>query len=102
MEWLILFVFGLAIGSFLNVVALRYDGERSLFDAGPVSGRSYCPHCGRTLRWFELVPLVSFIMQGAKCRRCHAPISFQYPLVELISGLVFVFVPWHIMSAAGT
>ncbi|MDR3582451.1 MAG: prepilin peptidase [Candidatus Pacebacteria bacterium] len=101
MFWLILFVFGLAIGSFLNVVAGRYDGERSLFAAGPISGRSYCPHCKRTLRWFELVPVVSFIMQGGKCRRCHAPIGLGYPAAEIISGLIFVFVPWRIMILSG-
>jgi prepilin signal peptidase PulO-like enzyme (type II secretory pathway) len=101
MFWIILFVFGLAIGSFLNVVAGRYDGERSLFAAEPISGRSYCPHCKQTLRWFELVPLVSFLMQGGKCHRCKTQISFQYPIAELISGFIFVFVPWHIMTIAG-
>jgi prepilin signal peptidase PulO-like enzyme (type II secretory pathway) len=85
----------------LNVVAERYNGERSLFAAEPIGGRSYCPHCKRTLRWFELVPLASFIMQGGKCRRCKAPIGFHYPIAELISGLVFAFVPWHIMTIAG-
>lgn len=101
MLWLILFVFGLAIGSFLNVVAGRYDGERSLFAAEPISGRSHCPHCKRTLRWFELIPLVSFIMQGGKCRRCRASISFQYPVAEMISGFIFIFVPWHILTISG-
>lgn len=101
MFWLILFVFGLAIGSFLNVVAGRYDGERSLFNPAPISGRSYCPHCKRTLRWFELVPLVSFIIQGGKCRRCAAPIGFQYPVAELISGLIFMLVPLRILAVSG-
>src|ERR1035437_5082629 len=99
---IILFVFGLAIGSFLNVVAGRYDGERSLFAAAPISGRSHRPHCKQTLRWFELVPLVSFMMQGGKCRRCKAPIRFHYPVAEIISGLIFVFVPLRIMTIAGT
>lgn len=103
MIWLILFVFGVAIGSFLNVVALRYDGTRFLLDRHALGGRSHCPHCGETLRWFELVPLVSFMMLGARCARCKAPISFQYPVVELFSGLIFALVPWRIaVFAAGT
>lgn len=104
MPWLILFVFGLAIGSFLNVVAVRYDGGETapLFSPRAIGGRSHCPHCGRTLRWFELVPLASWILQGGRCRSCGAGISFQYPLAELVSGLIFVFVPWRIFAIAGT
>ena len=90
---IILFVFGAAIGSFLNVVATRYDGERFLFSAEMIGGRSHCTHCGKTLRWFELVPLLSFIIQGGRCRRCKARLSFQYPAVELISGFIFMTVP---------
>lgn len=92
----ILFVFGLAVGSFLNVLALRYDGEHFLFDPRVIGGRSHCPHCSRTLRWFELVPVISFLIQGGKCRNCKAKISWQYPLVELISGILFVAVPWRL------
>jgi prepilin signal peptidase PulO-like enzyme (type II secretory pathway) len=94
MLWFVLFVFGIAIGSFLNVVTLRYDGERFLLDAKMIGGRSHCPHCGETLRWFELVPIVSFLTQGGRCRRCRARLSIQYPIVELLSGLIFVFVPF--------
>ena len=103
MFWLILFVLGLAIGSFLNVVALRYDGGETapLFSPRAIGGRSHCPHCGRTLRWFELVPLASWILQGGRCRSCGAGISVRYPLAELISGFVFVFVPWRIMTMTG-
>jgi prepilin signal peptidase PulO-like enzyme (type II secretory pathway) len=90
---IILFVFGLAIGSFLNVVATRYDGEHFLFGAKLIGGRSHCEHCKKTLRWFELVPLVSFVAQGGRCRSCKTRLSVQYPVVELISGLIFVFVP---------
>src|SRR5580704_2783986 len=93
MLWIFLFIFGLAIGSFLNVVALRYDGEHFLFSNKKLGGRSHCPHCKKTLRWFELIPLVSFAIQGGKCRHCKAPIGWQYPLVELISGIIFVAVP---------
>ncbi len=87
------FVFGLVVGSFFNVIALRYDGENFLFNPKVIGGRSRCPHCHTTLRWFELVPLVSFIIQGGKCRHCKAFIGFRYPVVELLSGLIFLFVP---------
>lgn len=88
-----LFVLGAAVGSFLNVVALRYDPDRFLLDRHIVGGRSHCPACGARLRWLELIPLLSFVLQGGRCRRCRARLSFQYPLVELVSGLIFVFVP---------
>ena len=101
MVWLFLFVFGLVIGSFLNVVAMRYDGEHFLLDATMIGGRSHCPHCKKTLRWFELVPLVSFIMLGARCARCKTSLSFQYPIVELISGLIFALVPYRIETLWG-
>lgn len=89
----ILFIFGIAIGSFLNVVTLRYDGEHFLFDPKEIGGRSHCVHCKATLRWFELVPLFSFLAQGGRCRRCKTRLNIQYPIVELISGIIFVFVP---------
>ncbi len=88
-----LFIFGIAIGSFLNVVILRYDGEHFLLDAKMIGGRSHCMHCRQTLRWFELVPLFSFLLQGGRCRRCKARLNIQYPIVELLSGSVFAFVP---------
>ena len=98
MEYAILFIFGIAIGSFMNVLALRYDGEHFLFNPKVIGGRSRCPHCMHTLRWFELIPVISFIIQGARCRSCQARIGFQYPLVELLSGVIFVLVPWHFAS----
>jgi len=95
----ILFLFGIAIGSFLNVVILRYDGDHFLFDTKMLGGRSHCMHCHATLRWFELIPIVSFIIQGGQCRRCKARLNVQYPIIELLSGLIFAFVP--VMIAAG-
>jgi prepilin signal peptidase PulO-like enzyme (type II secretory pathway) len=95
MIFFFLFLFGVVIGSFLNVVSLRYDGEHFLLDPRVIGGRSHCPHCGKTLRWFELVPLLSFLIQGGRCRRCGAQLSMQYPVVELISGVIFVLVPWR-------
>ena len=60
MVFFFLFLFGIVFGSFFNVVSLRYDGEHFLLDPHVIGGRSHCPHCGKTLRWFELVPLLSF------------------------------------------
>ncbi len=85
----LLFLFGIAIGSFLNVVILRYDGER-FFNFGRLGGRSACLGCRGQLRWYELVPVVSFIIQGGKCRLCRARISWQYPVVEILTGGAFV------------
>jgi len=99
MLWIILFVFGVAIGSFLNVVALRYGGENFLFDPKVIGGRSRCPACKTTLRWFELIPLVSFVIQRGRCRHCRAKISVRYPIAELLSGIIFVAVPWRFSYA---
>lgn len=89
----ILFLAGIAIGSFLNVVSLRYRPDRPLFANDILRGRSYCPHCGKILRWYELIPLISFIIQLGKCRSCKQPLSWQYPVVELATGIVFVSLP---------
>src|SRR3989344_2846866 len=78
-------LFGLIVGSFLNVVILRF-GERS------VGGRSACPHCNKQLQWFDMVPVLSFVFLRGKCRYCHAPISIQYPLVEAATGIFFVVI----------
>ena len=93
MAHIILFIFGLAIGSFLNVVSLRYQPRQKLLDLKIINGRSRCPHCSKELRWFELAPILSYIIQKGRCRSCGRRISFQYPLVELLSGLIFVFIP---------
>lgn len=89
----LLFIFGASIGSFLNVVSLRYEPERFLLSPKIIGGRSHCPKCKKTLHWFELIPLLSFIVQGGRCRNCKASLNFQYPFVEILSGLIFVFIP---------
>ncbi len=78
------FLFGLLIGSFLNAVIHRLHTEESL------NGRSYCPHCRKTIAWFDLIPVISFLILRGKCRHCKKPISVQYPFVELITGGVFL------------
>ncbi len=90
MLFIFLFIFGLVIGSFLNVVALRYDPEKDIFDLKNLGGRSHCPKCGRTLLWYELIPVFSFIFLWGKCRTCLQKISWQYPIVEILSGLIFI------------
>ena len=80
---IIFFVFGLIIGSFLNVVIFRFNTGRSF------RGRSGCMTCQGKLCWYELIPLISFIALRGKCKNCKTKISIQYPIVELISGLIF-------------
>lgn len=87
MTLVILFVLGAIVGSFLNVVGLRWGTEKSF------GGRSACPHCGKILRWYELIPIASFFILKARCRRCQAKISWQYPIIELWTGLIFATVP---------
>lgn len=85
-----IFLLGTIIGSFLNVVIYRFNTGKTI-----VNSRSICMTCNRTLRWFELIPILSFVMQNGKCRRCKEVISYQYPIVEFIGGLVFVLVAYH-------
>lgn len=82
-----LFIFGTLIGSYINVLGLRYTEEKGFKLSS--KGRSHCPHCNSTLRWYELIPLVSFAIQAGRCRSCKKRISLQYPIVEIISGLIF-------------
>jgi len=78
------FVFGLITGSFLNVVIVRFDDWLSI-----VKKPSHCPSCKAPLTWRDLIPLVSYIHLRGKCRYCAKPISWQYPLVELITACLF-------------
>ncbi len=76
------FAFGLSIGSFLNVLIYRLP--RGL----GIAGRSCCPHCEEKLTWFDLVPVVSFLVLRGRCRRCRGKIAWRYPLVELATGVL--------------
>ena len=104
---------GLLVGSFLNVVILRlpkrleWQWKRDareileipeLYEPPPpgiVVERSHCPHCGHALSWYENIPLLSWLALRGKCRSCKAPISIQYPLVELLTGLLFLACAWQ-------
>jgi leader peptidase (prepilin peptidase) / N-methyltransferase len=74
------------MGSFLNVVICRMPANQSV-----IYPSSHCPICGYQLAWLELIPLVSYLLQRGTCRECAQPISIQYPLVELLTGLVYLF-----------
>jgi leader peptidase (prepilin peptidase)/N-methyltransferase len=94
--YLLLFVLGLSIGSFFNVLILRYNPEGRLFDVERLKGRSHCPFCGHTLSPLELIPILSFLFLKGKCLNCHHKISFFYPLTEVLTGLVFAGVPFFL------
>ncbi|MEN9913184.1 MAG: hypothetical protein RLY66_592 [Candidatus Parcubacteria bacterium] len=80
------FIFGAIVGSFLNVVSLRFNTGVGL------GGRSKCMSCGEGLTWKELVPIFSFLAQKGACKKCKSKISWQYPLVEFIAGAIFVLI----------
>ena len=86
MEASIALLFGLLIGSFLNVCIYRWP-----LDLSVVKPRSHCTRCERTIAWYDNIPLLSFVVLGGQCRYCHARISFRYPVVELATGLLFFY-----------
>jgi len=85
--YLAIFLFGLVVGSFLNCVIYRLEKKESF-----LKGRSYCPNCKHQLSWQDLFPIFSFIELGGRCRYCREKISWQYPLVELTTGVLFIAV----------
>ncbi len=89
---LIFFILGLIIGSFLNVVIYRYHTAKSL------GGRSACMSCRSKLKFYELIPVISYLFLLGRCRTCRTKISIQYPLVELSAGLIFAIVFWKFQA----
>ncbi len=81
-----IFILGLIVGSFINMALARCNTGLSF------NKRSFCFSCGHTLSWYDLIPLMSFIIQNGKCRYCQSKISFQYFVIELMIGLTFVVV----------
>ncbi|HTP42982.1 MAG TPA: prepilin peptidase [Candidatus Acidoferrum sp.] len=79
------FLFGLVIGSFLNVCIVRIPGGKSI-----VMPASACPKCGTAIRPYDNIPVVSYLLLGGKCRKCKNPISLMYPAVELLTALLFL------------
>ena len=83
--WLVsFFVFGCLLGSFYNVVGLRVPNGQSI-----MYPNSHCTRCGHELKWYELIPVLSYLFLGGKCRNCKEKISIMYPLVELFTGIIF-------------
>lgn len=86
----LLFVLGLAFGSFLNVCIYRLPRGLSV-----VRPRSACPSCGQAIAWHDNIPMVSWLLLGGRCRRCSSPIRARYVVVELMTGLLFLVCYWH-------
>jgi leader peptidase (prepilin peptidase)/N-methyltransferase len=80
------FLFGAVFGSFMNVLIYRLPRSLSI-----VSPRSFCPKCKKPIPGYENIPILSFILLRGRCARCRAPISWQYPAVEALTGIVFLF-----------
>jgi leader peptidase (prepilin peptidase)/N-methyltransferase len=85
------FIFGAAVGSFLNVVIHRVPNEESI-----VFPNSACPKCKTPIKFYDNIPLLGWLMLGGKCRSCKAPIAVRYPAVELLTALLFLLVYWRI------
>ena len=96
---ILLLVFGLCVGSFLNVCIHRFLRGESI-----VVPRSYCPSCRKPIAWYDNIPLLSFIILGARCRKCGSAISLRYFFIELLTGLAFVgsihYFGWTAQGAA--
>lgn len=85
--YIIIFVFGIVIGSFLNVCIYRLPLHESI-----ITAPSHCMTCGRKLKWYDMVPVFSWIVLGGKCRNCKSKISAQYPIIEALNGILYVLV----------
>ena len=90
---ILLFIFGAVFGSFLNVVICRLHTGENI-----IKKPSHCPHCKKKLSWRELIPILSFFILGRKCAECRAKISWQYPVVEFLSGALWVLVFYKIFG----
>ncbi len=84
LQYIIIFVFGLIAGSFVNCAVYRLETNKSFF-----KGRSFCPNCKHTLGFWDLIPVLSFVFLKGRCRYCKKKISIHYPIVEMLVGLAF-------------
>jgi leader peptidase (prepilin peptidase)/N-methyltransferase len=87
MWYIVSIIFGALVGSFLNVCIYRLPKEESIVWPG-----SHCPHCRKSIRFYDNIPLISYILLKGKCRHCHGPISIQYPLIEGITAFVSLII----------
>lgn len=85
--YIIIFIYGIIIGSFLNVCIYRLPKGENIAKV-----RSHCMSCGNQLKWYDLIPIFSYLCLGGKCRKCKAHIAVQYPLVELANGILYLLV----------
>ena len=95
MYYIIIGLFGLAIGSFLNVAIYRLPVEGKKVS----QGRSVCRNCGEQLKWYHNIPILSYLALWGKCAFCHTRISIRYPMVELINALLYVYFWWQFGSS---
>lgn len=87
MNTLFIFIFGTFFGSFINALVYRLHHNLNF-----ITARSHCPKCQYNLKWYELIPIFSFLWQKGKCTNCKQKISWQYPLVEILVGFLFVII----------
>ena len=85
--YIVIFIFGITIGSFLNVCIYRIPLHQSI-----VMVSSHCMTCGRKLKWYDMVPVFSWLLLGGKCRSCKSKISLQYPVIESLNGILYVVI----------
>ena len=86
--FIISFLAGLIFGSFLNCLIYRLHNRKTIL------GRSFCPKCKQKIKWYDNIPVISFLLLKARCRLCKEKISWQYPVVESVMALLFVFSIW--------
>ena len=91
------FILGAIIGSFLNVCICRIPVGKSI-----VSPPSSCPHCGHRIRWFQNIPIISYVFLGGKCASCRVGISLRYPAIETLTGLLFALVLYYFGFSTAT
>lgn len=85
--YILVFIIGSCIGSFLNVCIYRIPNNEDI-----TITRSHCFNCGNVLKWYDMFPVISYLVLKGKCRNCHAKISVQYPIVELLNGILYLFI----------
>lgn len=88
--YIVIFLYGIIIGSFLNVCIYRIPKKENI-----ATTRSHCMSCGYQLKWYDLVPLFSYLALRGKCRKCGSKISVQYPVIEALNGVLYLLVFWR-------
>lgn len=85
--YIMIFIVGCCIGSFLNVCIYRIPNHEDI-----TTTRSHCFSCGNVLKWYDMFPIISYIVLRGRCRKCHAKISVQYPIIELLNGILYLLI----------